>query len=582
MSMVSIGLFDNIPNDVNELTNAISSITGDEILTYNELIRIVNDKIKTMPNNTDYLKKLTQIFTEYSNKISQIRSNMDKIYKDIQMKQNLKDKIRLYINGTFKCIDIDMKDPNFNINMPIDTFSDDKLTKLAELGFITKEIYQEELEWRKIIKEYPTIDSKNAYILELDYTISVAKQELDNNIDTIRRINIIKAKINQIKYIIVDNNIFHKIFEKYNIDTNMSLVPNVSTISDVEMQTEEQFSEQASRELTSPPPVEFFTNESEKKPVEEKVDDLTSDIAPVNIYLERICKFGDNCSHKKNPLRCGYNHISIGNCTNSPYVNKINKGDVIPSELCKNEKPWDNIRCTDLKCFNVHCVGRVVYIINENKKNSQIESIERGRSHQREHNRIRSPSWSPPPHNRSRSPNRVRSYSFSPRPDNIRPDNIRPHPRSRSRSPLRRSRSRSPLRRPRSPLRRPRSPSPLRRHRSPSPLRRPRSPLRRPRSPSPFRRPRSPPSRPRSPSPARSFLRYSPPNFPSQSNNRIINRPHTPPLPNLSEIQTNVNSNSDNSRTITYESRKRKCEESTDDVLSSSFDLRNFIKKKRN
>ncbi len=139
--------------------------------------------------------------------------------------------------------------------------------------------------------------------------------------------------------------------------------------------------------------------------------------------------------------------------------NKIKKGDVIPSEFCKFDKPWNNQRCRNINCCFVHCTGRVAFMMKYKKDKSQIEiDLNELNSQKVEKVSYYANSSRSSSSYRSRSPvsyhnSRVRSPSYS--------------PERRGRSPVRRgrspSRSRSPVRRGRSPSR-----SPVRRGRSPA------------------------------------------------------------------------------------------------------------------
>jgi hypothetical protein len=108
-----------------------------------------------------------------------------------------------------------------------------------------------------------------------------------------------------------------------------------------------------------------------------------ANISPIDIILEQTCRYGQRCSNINNPLRCGRNHIVIGTpCYSGEFFgNKINKGDVIPQEFCKDEIIWEKSRCHNIYCTYLHGSGRVRYLENFKSKSSNetYNNIERKR-----------------------------------------------------------------------------------------------------------------------------------------------------------------------------------------------------------
>jgi hypothetical protein len=71
--------------------------------------------------------------------------------------------------------------------------------------------------------------------------------------------------------------------------------------------------------------------------------------AKTKIIMEKKCPLGLYCPHKTNPMKCPYNHHE------TPDI--INPGDVIPSLLCRYERPWKKQQngCEPLICMNPNC-----------------------------------------------------------------------------------------------------------------------------------------------------------------------------------------------------------------------------------
>jgi hypothetical protein len=120
--------------------------------------------------------------------------------------------------------------------------------------------------------------------------------------------------------------------------------------------------------LSPPPSVENIP-----KLILKDVEYSKKNIAPNDIILERICRNGKKCYHINNPIKCGgFNHTYIGTPSSDRIsTNQINKGDIIPSELCADEKPWIGERCKNINCKAVHCSGRVMYLSNFRPNNER-------------------------------------------------------------------------------------------------------------------------------------------------------------------------------------------------------------------
>ncbi len=83
---------------------------------------------------------------------------------------------------------------------------------------------------------------------------------------------------------------------------------------------------------------------------------------PCDLILEEKCCFGNACLYKKEPLTCSKNHQSL-----FPF---IRKNTLIPNKICKYERPWKNIRCTNIYCWYSHLKGRSNYIKEFKLKNN--------------------------------------------------------------------------------------------------------------------------------------------------------------------------------------------------------------------
>ncbi len=481
---------DNIINDVNHANHAISAIdtvSDEDIDVFIANIFKLNAKFKTLEEIKKYNAHLTQLVNIYTREIEKnIRTNIDEIFNNIQKLEKLKDKIKQLIDGTFECIKINMNNPDFDITLPINTFSDENLKKLLDKGLITNDIYQEELEWRQINKDYQSNETKQIYIQELDKKISMNKEEIINNINKNFRINIIKQKIYIIRHIIFSNNNLVDYYNKYNIDSSyppmfgnlfgklfnqMSepvqvsepilvsepvqvsepiLVSEPIIVSEPILVSEpvmdecpppqmlEQTQKRIPRPMTPPlrvlnspkeikksmtPPPRVMEQPLENTPKEIKKSITSSpvpyfvasdvslpasqNIAPTDLYLEKFCYYGKTCANIDDPSKCGFNHTVIGTPVHDKYnSNKINKGDVIPREFCRNEKPWEgtNSRCHNINCTFVHCIGRVNFLRKNYKPNTNEPEPER----KRKRDDYDTPEYNPPK-SKASSPEPVRN-----------------------------------------------------------------------------------------------------------------------------------------------------------------------------
>jgi hypothetical protein len=448
---------DNISNDINFDSHAISFVSDEELNTYISNITELNAKFKTPDDIKALTTKFSSLLSKFLKKSEEIYANMDENFNNIKKYEKLKNNLKQLIDGTFECIKINMKNSDFDIILPINTLTDENIQKLFEKKIISNDVYQEEMQWRQINKDYPTNETKLLYIQELDSKIVINKQKMCDYISKINHINIIKYKIHNIRKLIFNNELILEILKKYNIDdsypmdhimkmipkhiqenqeivqektsdkvmdvispqqmlepSNMDFPPEPEYISDSipvlvspppsKVQTYKKLPTTPS---TSPPPSKVQTYKklpttpsTSPPPLEVQTYKKTSpstksvNIAPFDINLETICKYGLSCAYKDNPLRCGYNHNIIGK--KNPNINSddsyvIKKNDIIPPEYCTNEKLWESTRCRSVYCTSVHCTGRVAFLIKykeERKRHSDIDIefdnyLERRQIHER-------------------------------------------------------------------------------------------------------------------------------------------------------------------------------------------------------
>jgi hypothetical protein len=412
---------DNISNDINFDSHATSFVSDDELNTYISNITELNAKFKTPDDIKALTTKFSNILSKFLKKSEEIYANMDENFNNIKKYEKLKNNLKQLIDGTFECIKINMKNSDFDIILPINTLTDENIQKLFEKKIISNDVYQEEMQWRQINKDYPTNETKLLYIQELDSKIVINKEKMCDYISKINHINIIKYKIHNIRKLIFNNELILEILKKYNIDDSypsidhiMKMIPkhiqeNQEMVqektsdkvmdvispqqmlepSNMDFPPEPEYISKSSPVLVSPPPCEVQTYKklpttpsTSPPPLEVQTSSPSTKsitLAPFDINLETICKYGLSCAYKDNPLRCGYNHNIIGkknpNITSvDAYV--IKKNDIIPPEYCTHEKPWESTRCRSINCTSVHCTGRVAFLIkykDERKRDSDID-----------------------------------------------------------------------------------------------------------------------------------------------------------------------------------------------------------------
>ncbi len=470
-------LVDNIHSCIKDLPNAVNTVNSEDIDSY--IANIPSFKTKfTATSFTKFIKDINTHLQEYTNQIKQIREQMDEIANNVKTREELKLKLEQYINGTYQYIQVNMKNPHFEIIKPINTFSETEIKKLFEMEIISETVYKEEIEWRKIIKDNPTDEAKKAYIVELDKIIASAKQELCKMHKKIICILIIKKKINIFKWSLHDYSNISEIYYKFNIgdliissdvqeqisqgvmnqdevplpigidvpvfssviqnaipeviqnvipeviqnaipevimskDTTVQVPPiDVQVVKEpvpeqiketVQETVQEPVLETIQAEVVAPIDVPSVSNTVQtiklptnthikiqtldsyaneisnpnKKIKTEHYTDEVETVFPEDVILEVFCHHGKKCYNIDNTVPCGFNHVVIGTpMPNRFSQNKMNKGDIIPPEFCKFERPWKQLRCWNINCKYVHIVGRVKYLNKYRDSNNKFEKSE--------------------------------------------------------------------------------------------------------------------------------------------------------------------------------------------------------------
>jgi hypothetical protein len=432
--METFTTIENIPNDSNFVSNALSYRNNENLDEYIAKVIEFQAKYKTPDEIKKFNKHLAEIIIVYTKDNEKIRNEMDEIDIVIKKQEALNDKLKQFIDGTYQCIKVNIKEP-VDIKLPIDTFSDTDIQKMRDKSIITSEIYQTEIHWRQIMKKYPSNENKISFIKIMDDKISKNKEKMINNMNTIFRNNIVKNKVNHFRNVFYSTN---EIVNKYNIDISMPalgetiIMQHVENVPTMEASIEAQMVASIEAPMAAPivptivEQIEMMQQEIAKpititpqlpianvipqpqlpianiipqlpvsKPIANVMMPLPllsellnekkhlSNIAPIDIFLEQICRYGQRCAHINNPLRCGRNHIVIGTpCYSGEiFTNKINKGDVIPQEFCKDEIIWDKSRCHNIYCTYLHGAGRIRYLDNFKSKSSNetYNNIERKR-----------------------------------------------------------------------------------------------------------------------------------------------------------------------------------------------------------
>ena len=81
-------------------------------------------------------------------------------------------------------------------------------------------------------------------------------------------------------------------------------------------------------------------------------------------WLEKPCKRGTTCPGFKNG-HCGFNHLKHP----EDFIRVDSK-----EKLCRYEKPWNNVRCSNIKCSFDHLWGRVRWILKQNSRTTEFSA----------------------------------------------------------------------------------------------------------------------------------------------------------------------------------------------------------------
>jgi len=83
-------------------------------------------------------------------------------------------------------------------------------------------------------------------------------------------------------------------------------------------------------------------------------------------WFEYECKYGVECRGKKGG--CGFNHNHFDQAF-------LTDTEIIPSSVCRYDRPWDGIRCYRDKCSFSHFWGRVRYLIKMRNELKTLETV---------------------------------------------------------------------------------------------------------------------------------------------------------------------------------------------------------------
>jgi len=383
-----------------ELYNSIKQDEfGKSLDLFNEYINSNKDNIKT---------KLESALDFYDKEFTNTIVLLDALKKMLIFNKDMKYQLQLFMDGTFKNINICIN-TELNIIVNIEAIVDESLESLLNKNIISYKIYDKEKQWRNIMKNYPSNESKLEYMKVICKNIEMYEVEINNSINKIHIINMLKLKIYNTKYRNIQYDYLNDIKNKYQnfseetintehvhekpqiktehvpekVSTNIEHVPEkpqiktehvpekVSTTNNIISNNElleppckkQKTLVDTRRPYTPPlphnaPANSYYHHLSDKYQYysNKSTDNTQRDTVPFDIYLENYCKYGSKCMYINNSRRCSFNHILLNK------NNKIYKGDYIPHELCHNERPWMKLRCKDLYCNKLHCVGRVNYV----------------------------------------------------------------------------------------------------------------------------------------------------------------------------------------------------------------------------
>jgi hypothetical protein len=365
------------------MASGYSTINNNFIFTLNddEFEHSVNDmkayfnKFTTKQDKIDYLGKLEQCIKEYNHEIDTIKDYMDKLKQTNKKLDNMKIQIIEYIEEQFNNITIMMIHPK--IPVCIDVFSNEQLKELLDLKIITIDIYENEIEWRKIKEEYPTFEDKLKYIQLIEEKMSINISKIKSHLDNIHRINMLKNKVeltkNSQKYYEEFNNLNNIYIYNFEQSELNELTKQLESAKPIEPTKPTEPVEQLEPTKPTEPveqlepikPAELFLPLLTEKTLVESIssDDEEYDdykIAPDDVWLEDFCRYNNYCRNINEPTKCSFNHVEY----NTYPSRLIKKGERLPPNLCEREAPWINklLRCRDLYCNKLHCGGRVKFI----------------------------------------------------------------------------------------------------------------------------------------------------------------------------------------------------------------------------
>ena len=87
-------------------------------------------------------------------------------------------------------------------------------------------------------------------------------------------------------------------------------------------------------------------------------------------WLEKPCKRGTTCPGFRNG-QCGFNHLKHP----EDFIRVDTK-----DKVCRYERPWENVRCSNLTCSFDHLWGRVRWILKEKSRTNEFSAPSGGGS----------------------------------------------------------------------------------------------------------------------------------------------------------------------------------------------------------
>ncbi len=126
----------SVEDTINNIKYEPNAVSNEELDEYIAKINKFSSEYNTPEQISKYSKSMSDIYSACCNNIRNTYKKMDEIFDNTKNLQKLKEKIKQFIDGTYECIKINMNNPDFDITLPIDTFSDENMQKLFECSFL--------------------------------------------------------------------------------------------------------------------------------------------------------------------------------------------------------------------------------------------------------------------------------------------------------------------------------------------------------------------------------------------------------------------------------------------------------------